>query len=42
METPLYRTSLRIEAKKIKLLPHETSPNQIVFPNRPKKWFPNS
>ena len=42
METPLNRYSLRIEAKKINLLPYDTSPNRKVFPNRPKKSIPNS
>ena len=42
METPLNRNSLRIEAKKINLLPQDTSPYRKVFLNRPKKWFPNS
>ena len=42
MEAPLNRNSLRIEAKKINLLPHDTSPNREVFPNRPKKLFPNT
>ena len=37
METPLNRYSFRIEAKKINLLPYDTSPNRKVFPNRPKK-----
>ena len=41
METPLNRNSLRIEAKNINLLSHNTNPNWRVFPNRPKK-FANS
>ena len=28
--------------KIINLLPHDVSPNRKVFPNRPKKSFPNS
>ena len=42
METPFNWNSLRIEAKKINLLPQDTSPYRKVFLNRPKKWFPNS
>ena len=41
MGTPLNRNSLHIEAKKINLLLHDTSPNRKVFPNRPKKVFPS-
>ena len=42
MKKPLNRNLLRIEAKKVNLLPHDTCSYRKVFLNRPKKLFPNS